>query len=116
MAGPFVEFLAPESFPESEMVQLWIRGGNIPLREAAETFMAARFPDPRVFRVKVGGNGISAFGHLWANSDASDLYGTVAWVGNGLLCCAQVDPGWFDDEGPLAMMSFFVFHYEKRDW
>ena len=76
--------------------------------------MAARFPDPRVFRVKVGGNGLSVFGHLWDNSDASGLHGTVAWVGNGLFCCAQVDLAWFDDEGPLAMMPFFVFIREKQ--
>ena len=55
MAGPFVEFLAPEPFPESEMVQFWIRGGNTPLREAVETFMGAWFDAPRVFRVKAGG-------------------------------------------------------------
>ena len=110
MAGPFVEFLVPEPFPESEMVQFWMRGGNIPLREAADTFMAARHPDPRVFRVKVGANGLSSFGHLWDTSDAPTLHGTVAWVGNGLLCYAQVDLAWFDDEGPPTVMPVVVFH------
>ena len=89
MAGPFVEFLAPEPFPESEMVQFWMQGGNIPLREAADTFMDARHPNPRVFCVKVGANGLSFFGHLWDKSGASTLHGTVAWVGNSLLCYAR---------------------------
>ena len=110
MAGLLAEFLAPESCEGSCLVQFWTRGGNLPTRQAATVFLRARFADSRAFAVKVGDNMVSIFAHMWEEADASNLHGTVAWVGNTMLCCAQVDDALLHDEGPPADMPVIVFH------
>jgi hypothetical protein len=104
MAGRAVEFLAPPPFIDGNIVQFWVRGGNVSLENATRVFLEDYFDDRRVVSIKKGADGVSVFGRLWNRRHAFDLHGSVAWVDNTVVCCAKVDPSLLYD----ARASVFV--------
>ena len=63
-----------------------------------------------MFKVRVGDDGVSVFGDLWYQADALAMHGVTLWVGNSLLCCAEVDPSLLHDENPPEYTPLVIFH------
>jgi hypothetical protein len=90
-AGHPIAFLAPAPVAGSSMLQFWIHGGHVSLASGASAVLRAHITDRRRYRLRWGWDGVSLFAHMWEVSDASGLHGHIFWVGDSLVCCAQVN-------------------------
>jgi hypothetical protein len=93
-----IAFLAPAPVVGSTMLQFWVSGGHVSLAGGASAVLRARIADSHRYRLRWGWDGMRLFAHMWEEGDASSLHGHVFWVGDSLVCCAQVNPALLYDE------------------
>jgi hypothetical protein len=93
-----IAFLAPAPVVGSTMLQFWVRGGHVSLAGGASAVLRACIADSHRYHMKWGWDGMRLFAHMWEESDASNLHVHVFWVGDSLVCCAQVNLALLYDE------------------
>lgn len=106
-----LEYVGPDGYDLSNVVQFFTAGGNISAWSAAHIVLGAKYADRRMFIIDHGKDGGGVYARLWEHGSGANLHGGLCWLNDTLVCCVQVNPLLLWNESvPLVRPVVRVLH------